>query len=78
MGCLAQHKQVEIHDPNTTIKTIQLDMIRFYYSHHQSQTLPLLFYNTMNSRVAAKVIVTYPLKQKQPIHLSHYKSLSNI
>ena len=78
MGYLAQHKQVEIQDPNKTVKTIQLDMIRLYYSHHQSETLPLHFCNAMNNHVAAKVIVTYPLKQKQPIHRSHYKSLSNI
>ena len=68
----------EIQDPSTTIKTIQLDMIHFYYFHHQSENLPLRLYTTMNSRVAAKAIVTYCLKQKQLIHLSHYKSLSNI
>ena len=74
----ALREQVEIQDPNTTIKTIQLDMIHFYYFHHQCETLPLRLHNTLNSRVAAKVIATYRLKQKQLIHLSHYKSLSNI
>ena len=59
---VGQRKQVEIKDPNTTIKTIQLNMIRFYYFHNQSETLPLRFCNGMNNRVAAKVIVTYPLK----------------